>query len=180
VVRQTLSLHPFHPVQQWQIAVECVLARKNDALQLTYSLVGELEGVVLPLNLEESTGQRLDGLWQSTCFECFFTAGTGSGYHELNLSPRGDWNLYAFDSYRSGMREEARVASLQLASRYVPGACVVETCLDLEGLGLSNSSLSLGLSAVLAHPDGSLSYWALCHPEIQPDFHDNSAFIVSM
>src|SRR5690606_8160391 len=49
---------------------------------------------------------RKDGLWKSTCFELFAAEEGKSGYWEVNAAPNRDWNMYRFDGYREGMREE--------------------------------------------------------------------------
>lgn len=178
--RQIVSLHPFQTLRHWQIALECEIVREGDVLKLVYHLVGDLEKIHLPRNQIDAFAQRLNGLWESTCFECFLQTVNSAGYHEVNISPSGDWNIYAFDGYRSGMREEAQVSRLWTALKHVGGKFVLELRLPLVAVGLANSPLKLGLSAVIAHTDGSKSYWAVCHPGKQPDFHNDSCFVVAV
>lgn len=40
--------------------------------------------------------------------------------------------------------------------------------------------LSIGISCVLLHDSGIISYWALAHPKETPYFHDNRTFTVEM
>ncbi len=86
------------------------LARSATDLLISYELGGNVDDVLFPPPI--SSPRRRDGLWQATCFE-FFVAVSGSHqYWEINLSPSGDWNVYAFTEYRHGMREETSLAAL--------------------------------------------------------------------
>ena len=46
-----------------------------------------------------------------------------------------------------------------------------------ESVNIDNKSLLINLTAVLEEQDGSLSYWALQHSDIYPDFHNRAGFI---
>src|SRR4051794_34232739 len=71
-----------------------------DTLRLTFRLDGAIDRLLIPA---PAVPDRTDGLWQHTCFEAFLTAGEGEAYHEINLSPSGQWAAYRFDSWRAGM-----------------------------------------------------------------------------
>ena len=178
--RQTYSLYPFQPLERGRIAVECEVVRKNGTIQLTYLLSGDLEEVDLPEASAKTIARRRDNLWEKTCFECFLQVENCPGYHEVNVSPEGDWNVYTFDQYRSGMRAEQRVTSLAIASDHLADNFVVEFSLPLDELDVSNSSLKLGLSTVLAHTDGNRSYWSFCHGGDRPDFHNDCCFLIAI
>ena len=53
-----------------------------------------------PLPPSPVNPQRLDGLWNTTCFEAFYATpgiyARRTAYTELNLSPSGNFNAYAF------------------------------------------------------------------------------------
>jgi len=49
------------------------------------------------------------------CFECFIGQKTAAEYWEVNLAPNGDWNVYHFDGYRTGMVEETALRRLPCA-----------------------------------------------------------------
>src|SRR5262245_47150312 len=75
---------------------------------------------------------RCDRLWESTCFEAFLARAGSPEYWEVNLSPSGDWNVYRFDSERTGMRPELRVAAPSIAtSGEAGGRITVTATLDL-------------------------------------------------
>ena len=138
-------------------------------------------GVSAPLErfviLENEEPSRVDGLWQSTCFEAFLRADRQRGYREWNFAPSGDWAAYDFARYRDKMTE-ADVASLPYLR--------VEDNLTWGALGATiaveaDKSWELGLSAVLEEKDGTKSYWALAHPPGEkPDFHAADCFAAKL
>ena len=149
-------------------------------LRLHYRLQGPLEQLVLAE--PAPTPRRRDGLWQSTCFEAFVGVVGQAAYWELNLSPSGDWNLYRFDGYRSGGREEAAIQALpcrqQRSNGTLTAALTVE--LSLAGAGwfaTDDPQLELALTAVLEHRQMGCQYWALQHCAAQPDFHQRPSFV---
>lgn len=174
------SLQPFLPLADREITLSCKLGRKKDTLSLSYGLAGDISGVDAIGSLADVPGRRRDGLWETTCFECFLQAANCQGYHEVNVAPSGDWNVYAFDSYREGMREERRIGFLDISTRHSADRYSVEFTLSLGEFGLSNRPLRLGLSAVITHTDEGRSYWALCHSGNRPDFHNASCFTVEI
>ena len=121
-------------------------------------------------------GGRRDELWKTTCFEFFLAPATGTKYFEINMATSGDWNAYAFDSYRDGMRraesvkrsplQEVRASddSLELRGRFVLSD------FPLQG------PVALGATAVVEYLDGTKDYWALAHTGDKPDFHIRSSF----
>jgi hypothetical protein len=115
---------------------------------------------------------RRDGLWQSTCFECFLKVEGQEAYQEWNCAPSGDWAVYDFDAEREGMRP-SDVAN--------PPYIRTEDNLTWWGLGATLAipaapTFTLALSAVLEEADGRRSFWALHHPSEQPDFHHPDCF----
>lgn len=150
-------------------------------LILSYTLSGpDLAQLHMPANMPPGPAH---GLWQHTCFEAFVAAPNGAAYHEYNFSPSGQWARYRF----SAERVRDGVAELAAPAYSLPVDCSPDEqrmCLqvelplaDLPDLPDPSSSFDpvvgwwLGLSAVLEHADGRLSYWALHHPRAQPDFH---------
>src|SRR5262249_26694894 len=57
------------------------------------------------------------GLWRHTCFEAFLAVEGRSDYHELNLSPSGDWAVHAFGAYRDGGPVANESLAPQITSR---------------------------------------------------------------
>lgn len=119
---------------------------------------------------------RANDLWKTTCFELFAQPVSGESYFEFNFSPSFEWAAYAFDGYRSGMRDlpwrdpEIMISS---ADPYFFLAVEAMPALPLE-------PMQIGLSAVIEEMDGTKSYWALRHPPGKPDFHHPDCFALEL
>lgn len=160
-----------------------VISRKTNSLSIHFRLEGNLSDVVIPKLAEAPT--RKDELWKETCFEFFIADTRNPGYLEFNLSPSGRWNVYSFDDYRRGMREEMAVTSLPVRVRRELGRLSLEcgidfAGIDLAGIGLADRALEVGISAVLRHRGGEATYWALAHCGEKPDFHRRDGFAIAL
>ncbi|MBX3593090.1 MAG: DOMON-like domain-containing protein [Sphingomonas sp.] len=154
--------------------VEVAIDRPDpDTLALTF-LVAPAAHLNLP---EPASPSRTDGLWKRTCFE-LFVAGAGERYLEFNLSPSSRWAAYAFDRYRTGMRDLPMATDPQVEVTTRAGAIAVRAAIDLTGAGAG--PLTIGLSAVIEEDDGTRSYWALRHPPGAPDFHHRDCFALEL
>jgi hypothetical protein len=125
---------------------------------------------------------RVDRLWEHTCFEAFLAPRGGAAYWELNLSPSGDWNTYRFDGYREGMRPDPRAQAPAIGVEQAScGTLTVRATLDLGTMAeLRAGPLDVSLAAVLEADDGTLSYWALRHTAVRPDFHRRDGFVLHL
>ena len=145
-------------------------------LQLRYALTGDLTKLRIP---EPQPPAAVDGLWEHTCFEAFIAAAGDAGYREFNFSPSGQWAVYAFSGYRV---RSAWTASLAPTVRFTQtvGHLLLEAVIAAADLppNRAGKPFQLGLTAVIEASDGSRSYWALHHPEAQPDFHHRAGFIL--
>ena len=112
---------------------------------------------------------RQDDLWKTTCFEIFWQGHDEEEYCEFNLSPSRDWAAYRFDGYRSG-QQELPVESISMSSGHDGGSLmlVADIWADLP------VPARIGLSAVIEE-EGALRYYALAHPQGEPDFHSAAA-----
>jgi len=129
-----------------------------------------------------TSGTRADGLWNHTCIEAFLRLPGEPGYHEINLAPSGDWQIYRFREYRELLPlPDIRVPPC-IAIERSHTAFVLEARLDLVQLDprYGSEPLQLALAAVLEEQDGRLSYWALAHPDGAPDFHHPDAFRIRL
>jgi len=152
--------------------------REGDRLLLRYRLAGELAAVRLaPPAVAPS---RQDDLWGSTCFECFWAVAGERSYWELNASPAGHWNLYRLEDYRLGLRPEAGCE--QPLQRLCRGEAqlVLELELALPRAIPTGAPLELAIACVIEDQRGTLSYWALSHPGVEPDFHRRDAFLLRL
>jgi hypothetical protein len=141
-------------------------------LTVSYVVEGDLERVRLPPPRPPAAAEQL---WQHTCCEMFVARKGSPAYHEFNFSPSGEWNAYRFAGYRSGRAplatRQPQITVHKSSERLELGATV--DC-DVKGIAV------IGVSAVIEHRDGSLSYWALKHPSAKPDFHHPDAFALEL
>ncbi|MEW6426690.1 MAG: DOMON-like domain-containing protein [Thermodesulfobacteriota bacterium] len=164
---QSFTLQPFSPPGAPAVTLRGEI-RRDRWLRVSFVLEGELARLDLPHAAQLPL--RQDELWRRSCFEVFFGPRRRASYWEVNRSPAGHWNVYRFDGYRKGMREEPRV--LGVACRKMEGSAGrYDLAVDLRALELEGTALAVGISAVLRAADTTLSHWALRHPAPRPDFH---------
>jgi hypothetical protein len=157
------------------IAIGGSIARSADALSVRCEVRGDLSKVSIPLAAEAP--RRQDRLWEETCLELFLGTTDSAEYWEVNLSPSGHWNVYRFDKYREGMREEPGITSLPFQVRTQPDALRLSLDLDLRKiLPQVQGAVEAGVCAVLRPVAGKTSHWALTHPASRPDFHRRDGF----
>lgn len=154
------------------------VSRVGQSLQLRYVLSGTLAELLLPE--PAAAPRRLDALWQSTCLEAFPALPGDPGYWELNVCPSGDWNLYRLDAYRQGLRPEAAGREPELQRQARAGELELTISLRLPPPLATAAALELGITAVIATRNGGVSYWALCHPGEQADFHRRDGFALRL
>jgi hypothetical protein len=152
--------------------IEASVSRGRDgSLQLAWRLEGDLERLRIPRARKPRVA---DKLWQHTCCELFAGEPAGSGYHEFNFSPSGEWAAYRFADYRDGMPFVGPDPNIRVQRE--PGVLRLEA----RVLAPSAGKLRIGLSAVIEESDGNLSYWALRHAPGKPDFHHRDAFALTL
>lgn len=160
-------------------AVHVTVRRTSGGLELGFRLHGNISRICLT---PESGRQSPMELWRHTCFEAFVAIDGQAAYHEFNFAPSREWRVYAFRAYRelaplANILRSPIVAINATDDRLELDARIVLT--DLSAIH-SRSPLRLGLSAVIESRNGSLSYWALCHPAGKPDFHHADAFALRL
>ncbi len=174
-----LSLEPFPGARvPPDVRLTVAIARRSNVLTLGYALVGNLAGIVVPAPAERPA--RRDRLWETTCFELFVAVNDSPGYWEFNLSPAGHWNVYRFDDYRRGMREEPAFNALPFTVRRQPDTLSLDLKVDITGLVPPGERIQAACTAVIEQPGGALTYWALAHCGKEPDFHRRDSFIVEL
>lgn len=170
-----------HPASAWQpdlgVTASLALAGTVDgpALLIDYRIQGDLHDLVIP---PPATPGATDGLWQHTCAEAFLGREGTDVYREFNFSPSTQWASYAFEA------ERVRAPLCAPPRDAHPVVDVARTTGTLQLLATIPAPLwpgqgicLIGLTAVLEHKDGRLSYWALAHPKDRPDFHDRQAWV---
>jgi len=133
-------------------------------------------GEIADIKLTPPAGQpaRTDDLWQTTCCEAFLQADDGS-YIEFNFAPSGNWAIYRFSSYRSGMVPALDIPSPNITVEQGLHRLVLTASLTLPSMELDRIDAA-GLTMVVEQVDGTKSYWALAHAPGQPDFHHAACF----
>ena len=177
---QRFSLEPFPPACPLpSLKITGHLARCAGTLSISYELQGNLAEVAIYTIAEAPA--RKHGLWEETCFEFFLAVKDAPGYWEFNLSPGGHWNVYGFQAYRQGMREETAFTSLPFRVQRRPDSLLLSLEVDVESIVRADQTLEAGITAVIKLRDGGgATYWALTHPGSIPDFHRRDGFIIEL
>jgi hypothetical protein len=170
----SLQPHPSAPPGAVTEITARIIGRDANWLRLRWRIEGA-QGLVVPAF---SGKGRADELWRTTCFEAFLKPLGGESYVELNLSPSERWNAYDFDGYRNGMRERPMPREPECTLRQGSTFAIFDAA--IPAAGLPDGDCALGLSAVIEEAGGTVSYWALAHPEGKPDFHAPACFAVAL
>ena len=180
---KTFTLIPFNALPDTlNLNITGHLQREKDTLSITYLLSGDLTQVRLP-SINNSSN-RTDRLWEQTCLEFFLTTHypkqNQDPYWEFNLSPTGDWNVFALESYRQGLQEEPTFTTLPFTLKQTPESLQLDISVNLSALLPANSPWNLGISAVILLANGTETYWALTHPTPTADFHSPASFTLPL
>ncbi len=175
----SFSLKQFPPAcLERKIKITGSIARRSDILSLTYVLAGPLSDIIIPPKADLPS--RKYGLWEETCFEFFLCPEGSDIYWEFNLSTAGHWNVYRFTSYRAGMQDEPAFRSLPFSVMVGDDTLCLSLELDLNGILPASQALKAAVSAVINTSDEGLSYWALAHAGLKPDFHLKEGFMLEL
>jgi len=169
-----VQLIPFFPRPAESLEVTVSVVRDDCSLALSFHIQGDVSSLSIPETV--AVPARCDGLWRATCCECFFKQEGNDAYYEANVSPGGNWNLYSFRSYRAGMQEAGGEGAIRSETVIGKREVVLSCRVCLAGLAITGNALTVGVSCVFGHTDGTKSYWALSHPGREPDFHHPGAF----
>lgn len=176
--------HPATPPGRLR-ACRVSVVRRGSSLELRVWLEAGPDALVWPARVP-GAGRR-DGLWRTTCCEVFIRDLDGPGYLEFNVAPSGEWSAWSFERYRDG-RSDLQLVHPPRITAAAPGQ---------SGGRRSDGKtwqLSAGLTVPLAldrpwaasptvvaeETDGTISYWALAHPEGAPDFHHPDCFVLPL
>ncbi len=181
--RRSFELLPFSPPGD-AIGRVCGQIHVTAArLMLHYRLEGATRKWRFPPGREAGMPpQRRNGLWRSTCCECFFGPADESRYWEVNVSPSGHWNLYHFSSYRTGMTAEQRIDEIPaVISRHDDHCLEVHAGFSLRGLPLLEiRMLRIAVAVIVEEKTGAMHYFALTHPDAHADFHHPGSFTLKV
>ena len=107
--------------------------------------------------------RRTDELWRHSCFEAFVGLDGEPGYCRTQFLAVGRWAAYAFDDYRTGMRDTADVGSRMVDWRAQTEAPAIRGRPDWSTCRATGAT-SMACTAVIEATDGTKSYWALEAP----------------
>ena len=179
----TLTSHPATPSAVLHRIAGHVTRQRDGTLAITYILEGDIERLRLPA---PQAARFTDELWRHTCCELFVARKNDPAYHECNFAPSTEWAAYAFARTRERAPPAAqheiaalnpRIALRRRADRLELDAVIR---LDLLSSRYTDARIALAVSAVIEDRDGTLSYWALTHPQAKPDFHHPDAFVLEL
>lgn len=169
-----LLCHPDAPNRRVRSVSARVVVDRSGSLAFAFRLDADLTRLRVPAAMPP---RRADRLWEHTCFEAFVTVRGQAAYREFNFSPSGEWAAYAFCGYRDGAvlaRDPAPAIAVRRAADALElEALVGAGCLPSTAKG---ARLQVALTAVIEDDVGALSYWAIRHPGVRPDFHHRDGF----
>ena len=175
---ERFSLKPFSGEGLHDISITGAVSRHSNRLSIEYELRADMSEIVLPVRTEKPA--RRDMLWKETCFEMFLAPVGSEKYREFNLSPSGHWNVYCFNSYRQGMREDDKFIELpfkvEKSSKFLRLSLEAGTEIFMPG----PCSFDIGITAVVRRGTGNAAYWALSHTVSEPDFHKRESFNITL
>ena len=166
--------HPAHPPAHVSALEARVIGFDSQWLRLRWRIEGS-QALLVPTFAGRG---RADELWRTTCFEAFLKPAGGDTYVELNLSPSERWNAYDFDRYRAGMAERPEPREPECTLRQGSTFAIFDAAIPASGL--PNAACAMGLAAVIEEQGGTISYWALAHPDGQADFHAPACFAAEL
>lgn len=161
--------HPATPCAALD-AIEATARRDGAGLVVDFVATGRLDKI---RRAPASSPARTDGLWKTTCFECFVRAPGAADYLEFNFAPSTQWAAYAFARYREPL-PPPDVAPPRVVVRTTPERLTLGAALMAP---LPEGPLIVALTAVVEDADGALSYWSLRHGPGKPDFHAADGFL---
>jgi hypothetical protein len=168
---QPHSSTPSRLVRGVKLTLSC---NDSDKMQLEFNIDAAASAVVIPL---PTISTFKDGLWRHTCFELFVRAAHGA-YREFNFSPSTEFAIYDFADYRTAMTPIRPSDTPSIQPRQ--GGLSVHVELPLMLLQPAGApAAQIGVAAVIEGRDGTLSYWALRHPQETPDFHHRDGFLIN-
>lgn len=168
-----------------------------ERLVLTYHLAGDVSAIELQSACEPD---RADRLWRHTCFEAFLKTGAAPGYLELNAAPSSEWASYWFTGHRAGMSIAEEVVPDRFETNLTNSNSLrLRAKLTIRGVRFERqaressrfsykvnwlipglATARLNLTAVIKDTSGRRSYWALAHPDGEPDFHHPDCFVLDL
>lgn len=169
-----LIAHQAYPPLEIRSVSARVISRDGNWLRLRWRVEGAGR-LVVPSFAGKG---RADELWKTTCFELFLRPEGGKAYCEFNLSPSERWAAYDFSSPREGMQVRPVPREPECTMRQGSSVAIFDAA--IPAAGIPDPASAMNLTCVLEEEGGIKSFWALDHPQNQPDFHDPACFTAKL
>jgi hypothetical protein len=178
-MRLSLRPHSSTPCASLTSVEVKILRLPGAALELHYFAMGSVRDIEWSVSAKP---ERLDRLWEESCFELFVQPLDRRSYVEFNFAPSSCWASYQFGDYRSGMQIVPVPQPPSIATRATDKSHVLTAKLTMAQFrGFEDSQdWQIGLSAVIEEKSTAKSYWALNHPVGKPDFHHKDCFALTL
>lgn len=169
------TLIPYDLSSPPHISIETELNTTESSIFISYKVCGELASI--DLGEGHPNHARVMKLWEKSCFELFIKTKEDS-YIEFNFSPEFEWNCFYFTKKGDPVLEYARFDSVK--TDILLSLDVVHLIVELDKKkfpdGFFQGPLHAGISSVIKEKNGNMSYWALSHEDIKPNFHHFDSF----
>ncbi len=172
-----IKLVPFENSSAPAIEVITSFHDHGDALIISYKVVGELLALDLGTT-PKHYGQilRTMKLWEKTCFELFIK-NSRDQYLEFNFSPMFEWNAFYFEKKGDPLKEWEAIKSVNID--ILNDLEVFQLIAKIKKADLPENffvQTNAAISSVIKEKSGTLSYWAITHPDVRPNFHHFDSF----
>lgn len=169
------TLTPYDLKSAPKITIDCELNATAESLFISYKIQGALSS--LNLGNGQPHHARLIKLWEKSCFELFIKNHENQ-YIEFNFSPEFEWNCFYFNKKNDALLEYTKMDSVKLDILLSLDTFHLIVELDKKKFPdfFFKDKLQAGISSVIQEKDNNLSYWALSHHDIRPNFHDFRSF----
>jgi hypothetical protein len=173
-----LSPHPATPPSV-RMRLRAAANRVGDELVLRYVLEAPLDALRIP---PPKPARPKHMLWRHTCFEAFVALVPGGPYHELNLSPSGEFAVYAFSTYRQNepLAEDAISPGIVTTATRDGLELTARVALAPLSPGYEKAAVHVALSAVVEDASGGIVHFAAHHAGDQADFHHAAGFTLRL
>jgi hypothetical protein len=172
------SLTPYETTKAPKVIIESEFNLTEESIFISFKVTGSLSH--LDLGPGHPNHARVMKLWEKTCFELFVKNAKNS-YMEFNFSPEFEWNTFYFEKKGDPLLEYARMDSIK--KDILLSLDVFQLIVEIDKKkfpdAFFNGPLEIGISSVVKEKDkGTLSYWALAHHDVKPNFHDFRSFVL--
>ena len=175
------SLIPFPnmPAATAVNSIEAELNVNEESIYISFRIRNNLD--LIDLGNGTPNKKRVIKLWEKTCFELFIK-NEKDQFIEFNFAPNFEWNCFYFDKKGGALAEWEKMprpeSDILLSAEHFFMFVNIRKEFFPEGFFNSNKKqiLSAGISSVIKEKIGSLSYWAMTHADVQPNFHHFDSF----